>query len=336
MTATGTRFLLRGTGTALPAGRLDNEILGEALGMDPESIFSRTGIVERRIAAADDSASSLGARAARVALEQAAVDPAEIDLVLLSTYTPDHWLCPTAPELARQIGATRAGAFDLNAACSGGTTALLTAASLMRAGVFRTALVVTSDLTTRYVRNDDPKTRLVFGDGATAMLISEAREDDPSAWTLVASTMGADGAGADLFWVPHGGTATPPVNGHRFEEVRTVEMDGRAVFRFGVERGVAVIDELCRRAGLAPDDVAWVIPHQANLRIISALRERCAIPSERFFVNIDRYGNTASSSIPLALAELLAAGRVRRGDTLLLVAFGAGLTWCGLALRAGG
>jgi 3-oxoacyl-(acyl-carrier-protein) synthase III len=227
-------------------------------------------------------------------------------------------------------------AFDLNAACSGGTTALLTATSLMRAGVFRNALVVTSDLTTRYVRNDDPKTRLVFGDGAAAMLLSEAREDDPGAWTLVASTMGADGAGADLFWVPHGGTATPPVNGHRFEEVRTVEMDGRAVFRFGVERGVAVIDELCRCAGLAPGDVAWVIPHQANLRIISALRERCAIPPERFVVNIDRYGNTASSSIPLALSELLAAGHVRPGDTLLLVAFGAGLTWCGLALRAGG
>ncbi len=328
-------FHLRGVGVALPEARLDNDRLGRELGLDAEAIFSRTGIVERRIAAPTDSASSLGARAAQIALERARLDPELVDLVLLSTYTPDHWLCPTAPELARRIGASRAGAFDLNAACCGGTTALLTAIGLLRAGLFGNALVVTSDLTTRFLRSNDPKTRVVFGDAASAMLLEPTAASGRGAWTLLGSTMGADGCGAEMFRVPHGGTATPPVNGHPVEQVRTIEMNGLAVFRFGIERGARVIEELCRSAGLAPGEVDWVIPHQANLRMISALRERSAIPSDRFVINIDRYGNTASSSIPVALCELLAERRVHPGDNVLLVAFGAGLTWCGVALRAG-
>lgn len=329
-------FHLRGVGVALPDARLDNERLGRELGLDAEAIFSRTGIVERRIAAPTDTASSLGARAAQLALDGAALDPDQIDLVLLSTYTPDHWLCPTAPELARRIGARRAGAFDLNSACSGGTTALLTAIGLLQAGMFRNALVVTSDLTTRYVRADDPNTRVIFGDAATAMVLEAASSVRNGAWTLLASTMGADGCGSEMFRVPYGGSATPPVNGHPVREVRTVEMNGLAVFRFGIERGARVIAELCTSAGLAPEEVDWVIPHQANLRMIAALKQRCPIADDRFVVNIDRYGNTASSSIPLALCELLSERRVRPGHNLLLVAFGAGLTWCGAALRAGG
>ncbi|RMG44177.1 MAG: ketoacyl-ACP synthase III [Acidobacteria bacterium] len=330
------RFLIPGVGVALPRRVLDNRELGRVLGLDPASIAARTGIEERRVAEEDDSASSLGARAAAAALAAAGGRPETIDLLLLSTYTPDFPLCPTAPLVARQLGAVRAGAFDINAACAGGVAALVTAASMIRSGPFRRALVVASDLTTRYIREDDPKTRLVFGDGAAALLIERAPED-PAArcWSLLAVDLGADGSGAHLFRVPAGGSAGRPLNGVRSHAPLAIEMNGRAIFRFGVEKGVEVLDRLRRRAGLGPGDVAWVIPHQANLRIISAMIDRSGIPKDRWYVNIERYGNTASSSVPIALAELVRAGRIAPGDIVLLVAFGAGLTWSGAALRAG-
>ncbi len=327
-------FVLRGWGVALPERRLGNDELGAALGVDPESILARTGIVERRVAGPGDSASTLGAAAARAALARAGVDAADLDLVLLSTYTPDLLLCPTAPRLAHAIGARRAGAFDLNAACSGGVTALVTASSLLAAGAARRVLVVTADLTTLYVHPGDDKTRLVFGDGAAALLLERPAETAGSRFRLLASLMGADGSGDVLFNVPSGGSARPIDGAPVPHAARCVTMNGRAIFRFGVEQGARVVAELCDRAGLAPADVRWIVPHQANLRIISTLIERTAVPAERWFVNIERYGNTASASIPLALTELLDRGSIESGDVVLLVAFGAGLTWSGVALRA--
>lgn len=327
------RFTLRGYGVALPESRLDNQRLGAELNVEPASIEARTGIDQRRVAAPEETVCSLGAAAARIAFAQAGVDPADVDLVLLSTYTPDRLLCPTAPELAYQIGATRAGAFDLNGACSGGVTALLTGASLLHARAFRQILVVSADLTTRYVRRDDPKTRLVFGDGAAAMLISSA-SDQRLDWAVLATSLGADGAGAEFFSVD-AGARRRGLNGYDHDAVPSVVMNGRAIFRFGVEQGVQVLRELAERADVALDQFRFVVPHQANLRIIQALIERSGIPEERWIVNIRELGNTASASVPIALAELLASGRVEPGDRIALVAFGAGLTWSGLALRAG-
>ncbi|MDQ7086966.1 MAG: ketoacyl-ACP synthase III [Acidobacteriota bacterium] len=327
-------FALRGVGKALPQRRLSNEELGRALRTDPRSIRDRTGIEQRRIASTRDTASSLGAQAAVQALERAELPAEELDLVLLSTYTPDHLLCPTGPALAHRIGAHRAGAFDINGACSGGVTALMTASALLASGSFRRILVVTADVTTKYIRPDDPKTRLVFGDGASA---------------LVLETQGGGGGPAGPFWptcwVPtapapissgsrRAGRCTPPMlNGVRHEAAPSVEMDGRAVFRFGVDRGMRVMDELCERAGIHPTEVSWLIPHQANLRMLTSMIGRSAIPPERWVINIENYGNTASTSVPLALTELVESGRVRSGDVILLVAFGAGLTWSGMALR---
>ncbi len=328
-----TRFQLRGYGVALPEDRLDNLRLGLELGVDPESIEQRTGILERRIARDDESASTLGALAATAALSRAHVDPLDIDLVLLSTYTPDRLLCPTGPELAYRIGAIRAGAFDLNGACSGGVAAILTAASLVNSGAFRNILVVTADLTTRYVRIDDPKTRLIFGDGAAAVIVSSA--SGATDWSVLASSCGADGSGAEFFAV-ESSPLQQGINGWTSHDVPAVKMNGRAIFRFGVEQGGQVIRELMGRAGLTPDQVSWVIPHQANLRIIQALIDRSGIDAERWVVNIQSYGNTASASVPIALAELLGSGRAKPGDIVLLVAFGAGLTWSGLALQVGG
>jgi len=328
-------FVLRGAGKALPDDRIDNEQLGRLFGVAPESIFERTGVRERRIAPEGESASTLGARACEIALRAAEVDPQDLDLVLLSTYTPDRLLCPTAPELAHRIGAVRAGAFDVNAACSGGVTALITANSLLASGAFRNALVVASDLTTHYVRENDDKTRLVFGDGAAAMLLERPAAAAANRWSVLASIMGADGSGAEMFHVPSGGSRCPAINGHQQDAIRTVVMNGRAIFRFGVQRGADVVAELCGKAGVGMQEVDWVIPHQANLRIIQSLIDKLPIPRERWFVNIEHYGNTASASIPIALIELIESGKVKPGEVILLVAFGAGLTWSGLALRAG-
>ncbi|MDH3285816.1 MAG: ketoacyl-ACP synthase III [Acidobacteriota bacterium] len=330
------RFHVRGYGTAFPDKVLGNEDLARSLGIDPSTIESKTGIVERRVAGRNDTASSLGALAAMRALDSSGVSASEIDLVLLSTYTPDHLLCPTGPELAHRIGADRAGAFDLNAACSGGVTALLTGATMLGSGAFERILVVTSDLTTKYLAPDDPKTRLIFGDGASALLLDGGAQQGSAPWEILSAVVGADGSGADLFQFPSGGSASPTAaNGQRASGPHAVRMNGRVIFRFGVEKGEAVIDELCEKADIARNDIAWVIPHQANLRIISALVERTGIEPERWVVNIQRYGNTASSSVPIALTELAASGRLSTGDIVVLVAFGAGLTWSGLALRAG-
>ncbi|GAB4369373.1 MAG: ketoacyl-ACP synthase III [Acidobacteriota bacterium] len=327
-------FVLGGLAAALPESRLDNEALSARLGMDPAEIERRTGIRSRCVAGPGDTASSLGARAAHRALERAGLAPADVELLVLSTYTPDHPLCPTAPAIAHAVGAVRAGAFDVNAACSGGVTALL-AASAMLGRPFGNALVVTADLTTRFVRPDDRSTAMVFGDGATATVLLPSGARGARPWRVLACELGADGAGAALFRVPDGGSAPRPVNGHPREPDLAVRMDGRAVFRFAVERGARLVGELCDRAGLEPEQVDLVVPHQANERITRALAERTGIPASRWFSNIADRGNTASSSVPLALSELLAAGRIEPGARILLVAFGAGLTWAGLAVEAG-
>ena len=328
------RFNVSGTGWALPEQRLDNPELAARLGIDADSITERTGIVERRVASPGDSASGLGSVAAKMALERAGVDARDIDLVLLSTYTPDHLLCPTAPVLAHRVGALNAGAFDLNGACSGGVTALFTGAAMLHTGIYRRVLVVTADLTTRFIHPEDAKTALIFGDGATACLLEPVGPQTEKSWSVVGAGMGADGSGAHLFKVPAGGCVLPPSSRMGDPDSDgTIKMNGRAIFRFGVERGASLIGELCAIAGLALNEVDWVIPHQANLRIISALADRVGIPLAKWVINIQHCGNTASSSVPLAWAELMEGGRVSRGENVLLVAFGAGLTWSGIALR---
>jgi 3-oxoacyl-[acyl-carrier-protein] synthase III len=330
------RFRLQGAGKALPERRLGNEELAKILGTDAASIKKRTGIDERRIANRNEFTSVLGAAAARMALEHAGITADQVDLIVLSTYTPDHLLCPTAPALAYEIGATAAGAFDINGACTGGVSALLTGCSLLGTGAFRRILVVSSDVTTRYIRADDPKTRLVFGDGASALLL-ENPVVDVAPWRVLAADVGADGSGAVSFRVPAGGAAFPPqLNGFRHDAVPSIEMDGRAIYRFGVDRGLRVIETLCEKASLDLDQVTWVIPHQANQRMIDSMIDRSHIPAERWVINLDRYGNTAGCSVPLALAELHEENKIRPGDVILLAAFGAGLTWSGLAIEAGG
>lgn len=331
-----TRFALRGMGKALPERRLGNAELAAKLGTDAASILKRTGIEERRVSGPADVTSSLGARAATEALERAGQDPAGVELVVLSTYTPDHLLCPTGPALAHAIGATNAGAFDLNGACSGGVAALFTASSILNTGAFRNVLFVASDVTTKFIRPDDPKARLVFGDGASALFLEQAESQQGPPWRVLAATLGSDGSGAKFFRVPSGGSVFPPqLNGFRHEAAPSVEMDGRAIYRFGVEKGVSVIEELCDKAGIAQEDVAWMVPHQANLRMLNSMVERCGIPQERWVINLERYGNTAGPSVPLALTELMQEGRTSPGDIILLVAFGAGLTWSGIALEVG-
>lgn len=324
------RFAIRGGGRALPAGRLDNERLAEELGMAPVEILERTGIRERRVAGDRDSTVSLATEAARAALDGSRCSPSDVDLVLLSTYTPDRLLCPSAPEVAHRIGADRAAAFDVNAACSGGLTAVLTATALLSSGLSRRILVVAADVTTRFVRRSDAKTRLVFGDGAAALLLDRGTPPGSGGWSVLAASWGADGSGAGHFGVPTG------VGPHPADEPvgrLAVEMNGSAVYRFAVGRGADLIADLLASARLSPHAVTHVVPHQANARIIAHLSRQTGIPHEKWFHNLETLGNTASASVPLALVDLLASGRVRAGDVLLLVAFGAGLTWCGMVVR---
>ncbi len=196
------RFVLRGGGRALPLERLDNERLAGELHITPAEILERTGIRERRVAGVQDSAVSLATEAARAALEASRRDASDVDLVLLSTYTPDRLLCPSAPEVAHRIGARRAGAFDVNGACSGGLAAVLMAAGFLSSGLARCILVVAADVTTRFVRRSDAKTRLVFGDGAAALLLDGGRGPESDAWSVLSSSWGADGSGAGFFGVP--------------------------------------------------------------------------------------------------------------------------------------
>lgn len=324
------RFAVLGGGRAVPSERLGNERLAAELGLEPDGIFERTGIRERRVAGANDSSVSLAADAARAALEASSRAASDVDLVLLSTYTPDRLLCPSAPEVAHRIGARGAGAFDVNAACSGGLTAVLTAAGLLSSGLARCVLVVAADVTTRFVRRGDAKTRLVFGDGAAALLLEPSQVAEVGCWTVLSAFWGADGSGAGLFGIAAAvGTrgADEPVG------PLAVEMNGSAIYRFAVDRGADLIAQLLASAGLSPHGVAHVVPHQANARIIAHLSRRTEIPHEKWFQNLETLGNTASASVPLAIVDLLASGRVRSGDVLLLVAFGAGLTWCGMVVR---
>jgi 3-oxoacyl-[acyl-carrier-protein] synthase-3 len=312
--------------------RLDNERLAAELGIAPAEILERTGIRERRVAGTRDSVVSLATEAARAALEASRRDASDVDLVLLSTYTPDRLLCPSAPEVAHRIGAGRAGAFDVNAACAGGLTALLTAAGLLSSGLTRCILVVAADVTTRFVRRSDAKTRLVFGDGAAALLLDRGGAAESGGWSVLSASWGADGSGAGLFGVP---ARVGPNGADEPVGPLAVEMNGSAIYRFAVDRGADLIAQLLASAGLSPHDVTRVVPHQANARIIAHLSRRTGIPHEKWFQNLETLGNTASASAPLAIVDLLATRRVHSGDVLLLVAFGAGLTWCGMAVRVG-
>ena len=312
-----------GTGRAVPERVLTNADLEKMVDTSDEWITVRTGIKERRIAAENESLSSFAIPAAEQALEMAGVAGEDVDLVICATVCPDMFFPATATQIQNHIGARRAAAFDLSAACTGFIYGLGVADKFVRSGAAQNVLVVGGEVLSKFVDWSDRNTCVLFGDGAGAVLLQAA---DNGAGVLDVS-MHSDGRLGDLIYRPGGGSLNPVSASQYAPELEFIKMKGNETFKIAVRSLAEVSDEALKRCGLQHADVDWFIPHQANRRIIDAVGQRLEIPEGRTYVNIERYGNTSAASIPIALDELNRDGRLSPGDVLLFSAFGAGLTW---------
>lgn len=309
-----------GWGTEIPEHVLTNHDIEQMVDTSDEWIRERTGIVERRIADERDTVVTLGERAARKALAQADLLPNEVDLIITATSSPQYLFPSTACLIQDRLGAPEAGAFDVLAACTGFIYGLGLAAAQIKSGMIDTALVIGTETLSRIVDWTDRGTCILFADGAGAFVLSAS--DVPGGVQDV--VMHSDGSGGDLLFAPSG--MRPDWNGSQSPDVLT-QMNGREVFRFASRVMVSATEEIIERAGLELDDIDVVVPHQANLRIIHAAARGLKMPVERFVINIDRYGNTSTASIPIALVEAVESGQIKPNNRLVLVGFGGGLTW---------
>jgi 3-oxoacyl-[acyl-carrier-protein] synthase-3 len=322
---------ITGWGMAVPERVLTNADLERVVNTSDEWIQTRTGIRERRVVGPGESTSTLSTEAGRRALEQAGLAPTEIDLIILATCTPDRPFPATACTVQANLGIPRAAAFDVVAACSGFVYGLSVATSMIRSGAARNVLFIAADIFTHYINWNDRNTCVLFGDGAGAVVLQPSEER----YGQLSSVLGASGKDEDLMAVDAGGTRMPATAELLEQGRQYVYMNGREIFKLAV-RGMGDSSvQAIAEAGLTKDDIALVLPHQANLRIIEATAKRLDMPMERVFVNLDRYGNTSAATIPIALAEAVAQGRVSNGDYLLLTAFGGGLTWASSVIRWG-
>jgi 3-oxoacyl-[acyl-carrier-protein] synthase-3 len=324
------RMTIRGTGHALPQRVVTNQELAQTLDTSNEWIVSRSGIRERRIISGQECTTSMAVEASRKAMEAAGVTKDEIDMIICGTITPDQRLPATACLIQRDLDMHLAPAFDITVACCGFLYAMFIAAHFVDTGTYNNVLVVATDAMTSMADPEDRATYVLFGDGAGAAVISRQQEPDQE---LIYSSLYADGQGAKLIWVPGGGTAMPFSQTVLDERLHYVKMKGREVYRFAVTEMQNAIAEGFEKTNLSVDDVAMVIPHQSNLRIIESAREKLGIPTEKMYVNIDRIGNTSAASVPICLDELIRDGRLKRGDVVVCVAFGAGLTWATSVFR---
>jgi 3-oxoacyl-[acyl-carrier-protein] synthase-3 len=324
----GTPVSISGLGCHVPERVVTNDDLSKLVDTSDEWIRERTGIRERRFAGPDEALSDIALPAARSALEQAGVRANEIDLLIVATVTPDMMFPSTAAILADQLGATDAAAYDLSAGCTGFMYGIAQASGMVTAGLSRHALVVGADVLSKIVDMSDRSTCVLFGDGAGAAVIEQSAAEG-----FLGFELGADGAGGVDLNLPAGGSRLPSSAETVTGGLHYVKMNGRQVFRFATRVLVSSAQALLAETGLAIEDVDVYVPHQANVRIIDHAVAKLGIPKEKVVVNVDRYGNTSSASIPLALAEAVADGRVHKGDTVLMTGMGAGLTWGSALLR---
>ncbi|MER3400166.1 MAG: 3-oxoacyl-ACP synthase [Thermoflexus sp.] len=320
-----------GWGMAVPQRVVTNPELAQFVDTSDEWIVTRTGIRERRVAGPQESTATLSIAAAEEALAVAGIAPREVDLILVATVTPEHLFPSTACLVQDTLGASKAGAFDLLAGCSGFIYGLHLAAAAIRSGDHQVALVIGAETLSRIVNWRDRNTCVLFGDGAGAVVLKGS--ETPGG--VLASMIRADGSGGELLILPAGGSRIPFSEAALRDGCHFVRMNGREVFRFATRVMEKATREVVEQAGLRLSDVDLIIPHQANIRIIEAAARGLGLPMERFFVNIDRYGNTSSASIPIALCEAVQQGRLKPGDTVAMVAFGAGLTWAAAVVRWG-
>jgi 3-oxoacyl-[acyl-carrier-protein] synthase-3 len=319
-----------GTGRGVPAHVMTNHDFA-SIGIETshEWIFERSGIVERRIAGQGETTCSMASEAGRKAMEVAGVHPGEIDVIVLSTATPDRLLPSTAVDIQAELGATRAAAFDISAACSGWLFAMTAAEGLIMSGTAETALVIGAEKMSAIVDWKDRSTCVLFGDGAGAAVLKRSKHGKG----ILSAYIRSDGKLADLLYRPDGGATTPMSAEVLEKRSHLVRMAGREVFKHAVRSMSDAADRALDGARLTGTDIDLLIPHQANVRIIEATAKHSGIPMDKVYVNVDRYGNTSSASIPIALDEAIESGRVKDGSTVMMVAFGAGFTWASMIIR---
>ncbi|MDO8490524.1 MAG: beta-ketoacyl-ACP synthase III [Dehalococcoidia bacterium] len=314
-----------GWGKCLPQRVLTNRELEVSIDTTDAWIQSRTGIKERRIASDSETASSLAVPAARMALETAHVSPESVDLVIVATATPDRIFPSCAATVQNALGARKAGAFDINAACTGFMYALVTACQFVTSGTFKNVLVIGSEVYSRILDWKDRSTCVLFGDGAGAVLV-QASDDAPG---MLGFVLGSDGSGADMLYVPGPcGTPQSSPNGRYF-----LAMNGPEVFRFAITTTRKATQQAVAASGLTMSDIDLFVSHQANSRIIWAAAKSLGLPPERVFTNVEQYGNTSAASIPIALCEAVEQGKLHAGNHVALVGFGGGLSWGAAVLR---
>ncbi len=318
-----------GWGKYTPQRVLTNDDLSRMVDTSDEWIVTRTGIRERRIAGENETTATMAVQAARQALEGAGIGPEKVDLIIVATATPDYLFPSTACLVQDALGASRAAAFDLAAGCTGFVYALGVAAAMVESGAVQTALVIGAETLSRITDWTDRNTCVLFGDGAGAVVLRAG----PDGGGVLATVLGADGSGKDLLMLPAGGSRHPASHRTIAERMHFIKMQGRDVFRFAVRVVPTATRQALEKAGLTLDDVALFIPHQANGRIIESAVRDLKLPPEKVYNNLERYGNTSAASIPIALCEAVEEGRLKPGDVVVCVGFGAGLTWGATVLR---
>jgi len=318
-----------GTGSCLPDKIVTNRDMEEIVDTTDEWINTRTGISERRMTDENTATSDLATVAARRALENAGLSPEEIDLILVATVTPDVMFPSTACIVQDNIGAINAAAFDLEAACSGFLYGLAVAENFIKTGYYRNIMVIGAEALTKIIDFTDRNTCVLFGDGAGAAIVSEV----PEGYGILSTYIGADGKGGKLLTVPAGGSRIPSSVESVQNRLHYVKMDGKEVFKFAVKIMGDAAEKALEKCGLDKEDIDFLIPHQANRRIIDASVKRLKMPNEKVYINLDKYGNMSSASVAVAIDEASRKGLLKDGDTIVLVGFGGGLTWGSAVLK---
>ncbi|MBH8582746.1 beta-ketoacyl-ACP synthase III [Thermoactinomyces sp. CICC 10735] len=318
-----------GTGSYLPEKVLTNADLEKMVDTNDEWIVSRTGIRERRIAAPEEASSDLSVKAAEKALKKAGIRAEELDMIIVTTVTPDMNFPATACLVQDRLGAKKAATFDLSAACTGFIYGISTGAQFIATGVYKYVLVIGVECLSRIVDWTDRNTCVLFGDGAGAAVLGPVEEG----YGFLSFELGGDGSGGNLLNLPAGGSRLPASEKTIRERLHCVHMSGREVFKFAVRVMGNATEEALAKAGLSKEDIDFLVPHQANIRIIDSAVKRLGLTEDKVVVNLDRYGNMSSASIPVALDEAVERGLIKKGDTMVLCGFGGGLTWGATVLK---
>ncbi|MDX8414693.1 beta-ketoacyl-ACP synthase III [Intestinicryptomonas porci] len=318
-------IIIAGTGSYLPEKIITNHDIAKTVDTSDEWVYTRSGIKERRIAKSEEAASDMALISAKRAIENAKLKPEDIDLVIVTTVTPDMMFPSTACILQAKLGIrNNIPCFDIEAACSGFVYGVEVASKMMKSGYYKNALVVSSEKLSGILDWQDRNTCVLFGDGSGAVVLSTSEEKDVG---ILDTVLGADGSDTATLKLPAGGSLMPASKETVENRQHFIQMNGREVFKHAVKIMGEKSFEVIERYGITPNEISLLIPHQANTRIIESVAKRLKLPMEKVFVNIEKYGNTSSASIPIALDEALKAGKIKKGDYILFVAFGAGLTW---------